>query len=431
MKKGKIAFRIAVCAVLVFGGVAGMLAMAEMEEPPAEAKIGERPLRVETVSVEPEDVVAVITGYGKARSLNVVSIASELAGRVVAVHPRLEPGEIVKKGETLFRIDSKNYKAVRDGAAAIAKRLGNAVQRLEKAYEIDLGRMKTLERNRELAKAEFQRRRTLLYDRKIGSQSELDATERDYNDAREIAGQMVRSIAIYPIRIREAKQELASARANLDAAEAELGKCEVNAPFDGRVANVDLEAGEYVSPGQNLVTLADDSILEIHVPLDSEEAGRWLPFKKASGKNGAWFPELEPATCGIRRSKNEADAREGKLHRVVKFDEDTRTTRVAVRIDADAMDDDRPPLVAGMFCEVSIPGKTMRGVMRVPAEAVSFENTVFVDCGGRLKTVNVKVDRIQNGFALVCEGLAAGDRVVATRLVNPLENALLATINKE
>ena len=84
------------------------------------------------------------------------------------------------------------------------------------------------------------------------------------------------------------------------------------------------------------------------------------------------------------------------------------------------------PLVEGMFCQVQIPGKTLQRVYRLPRQAVTYENNAYLaNTEGRLKTVTVTVDRIEGEYAYVGRGLGPGDRVITTRLIDPLENALL------
>jgi len=61
---------------------------------------------------------------------------------------------------------------------------------------------------------------------------------------------------------------------------------------------------------------------------------------------------------------------------------------------------------------------------------VSFENTVHLAVDNRLKTVPVKVARIEGENVYVYGGLIAGDMIVTTRLIDPLENALLEITNK-
>ncbi|MBE9529720.1 MAG: hypothetical protein IMF00_00485, partial [Proteobacteria bacterium] len=100
---------IVISIIVLFIGVMGMAMLARLKAPPAEAKNGERPLRVEALQVEQKDIQVFITGHGEVKALNVVSIAPEVPGKIVKIHPRLEVGEIIPKGEVLFKIDPKDY----------------------------------------------------------------------------------------------------------------------------------------------------------------------------------------------------------------------------------------------------------------------------------------------------------------------------------
>ena len=178
------------------------------------------------------------------------------------------------------------------------------------------------------------------------------------------------------------------------------------------------------------MTLADDSTLEIQVPLDSLDARKWLQFTNSSpAPDTAWFSALKPVSCRIRWSEDKAGhSWKGTLHRVVKFEQKTRTLTVAVRVsgrDVISTVDGRLPLVDGMFCAVSIPGRTLENVFQLPREAVSFENTVHVVVDSRLKTIPVEVARIDGDTTYVSGGLKNGDTVITTRLIDPLENSLI------
>jgi RND family efflux transporter MFP subunit len=422
--------RILICVGVLAVGVIAMVALAGMKQPPAEVKTEERAIRVTAVEAAFEQVPVVITGYGEVRSLDVVAIAPEVAGRVVQVHPRLEVGEVIPGGELLFRVDPTDYQAAFLDAEATVAQLENAVMRLKKQYAVDRQRLKTIQRNRDLARAEFERLQRLYRDDAVGTRSGVEASEQAFNRAVDQVDQLVQSLEIYPIRIREAESNLASARARLDAAQANLQRCDVKAPFTGRVKEVDLEQGEYVTAGRRVVTLADDSVLEIQVPLDSRDVRSWLRFdeQRAAGDT-AWFNRLEPVAVTIRWTEDSrGHTWQGTLHRVVKFDQQTRTLTVAVRIAAEealSRDRARLPLVEGMFCAVEIPGRMLENVVRLPQWAVTFEDTVYIAENQRLKTVPVEVARIQGGEAFVSGGVAEGDLVVTTRLVDPLENALL------
>jgi len=422
--------RLVACLIILVMGVIGMLHLKSLKKPPAEVKYEERPLRVEAVRVQPEDVPVFMTELGQVEALDVVTIAPEVSGRIVEVHPRLEVGEVIPKGEVLFKIDPRNYEAkVAENRAMVAQN-ESSVQRLKTQYAIDRDRLKTLQRSRELAEAEFERVQRLFETDAVGTRSGVDAAERAYNTAADQADQLAQSVDLYPIRIREAESVLASMQAKLAMAEADLDRTVVLAPFDARVKAVSLETGQYVNPGAAVLTLADDSVLEIHVSLDSRDAQQWLRFddEKRTGST-AWFNRLEPVEVQVRWTEDRDNhVWSGQLHRVVEFDQQTRTLTVAVRIaakDALSNEPDKLPLVEGMFCSVRIPGRTLHNVIRLPRWAVSFENTVYLSNDDRLKTVPVEVARVEDEEAFVSGGLNPGDVVITTRLTDPLENSLL------
>ncbi len=426
--KTKMMTRILLCTLVLAAGISGMVALASLKTPPAEAVYTEKPLKVETRIAEAEDVRVMIHGFAEARPLNVVDISPEVSGKVIEVHPRLEAGEIIPQGDLLFKIDPRDYQAAHDDARAKVAQWENTITRIEKEFDLDKARLKTLKRNRELAEAEYQRLK-ILYERdSVGTRSGVDKAEQAYNQAADTVDQLARQLEVYPLKIRENKAALNSARANLEKTRAQLGRVEIRAPFHGRLKTVSIEEGQYVSPGMKAVTLADDSVLELRVPLDSRDARKWLRFEtKGDTANSTLFSGLVQVPVEIRWTEDrEGHAWTGRLHRVVNFDSQTRTLTAAVRVDRSAAHANGSlPLAEGMFCDVKIPGKTLEQVVRLPRWAVSYENTVFVADENRLKTVPVRVSRIEGEEAFISEGLTAGDQVIITRLVDPLENALL------
>lgn len=426
----RISFRLIVCAAVLLIGFIAMNSLANMKKKPSELAISEPSLQVEALSAVFEEVPVSLKGYGEVKTLNVVSISSEVSGTVLKIHPRLEAGEILSKGELIFKIDTRDYEAALKEADANVKQLENSILSLNKQNEIDQVRLKSLQRNAQLAQKQFERLQALFEEDNVGTQSDVDAAEQAYISASDQATQMARTVELYPIQIRESQSSLESARARLGTARANLERCEVRAPFNGRLKSVSIEKGQFVSAGKEVVTLADDSILEIEVSLDSREADKWLRFDgDGSAAVAAWFGNLAQVDCTVRWTEAASDTQwKGTLHRVVDFDANTRTLTVAIRIlveDAVPENGDSLPLVEGMFCSVEIPGKSLENVVKLPRWAVSYENTVYMSVGGRLKTVSVEVARLDSDNAYVSGGIEPGDLVVTTRLVSPLENSLL------
>lgn len=406
-------------------------ALISFRKPPASAstKDIERAIRVEAIEVQPKDVPVIISSYGEVKSLDVVPIAPEVSGVVVEIHPNLLVGGTIQKGELLFAIDPAPYQARLDEASALVGQLEATVKRIQSEWENEKERLSVLERSRALAKAQFDRLSDLMK-QDVGTQSDVDASERAYVQADDAVKQQLHALSLFPMRLEEAQNAAHAAKSQAELARLNLEKTRVAAPFDARVKWVALEKDQFVSPGKDVLQLANDSVLEIAAPLDSRDARRWMKFTNEHPLPGAaWFANPEPVECKIRWTEDiEGHCWYGVLNRVESFDESSRTLTVAIRLAGDqalSKDEDRLPLVEGMFCLVEIPGKTMRGVYELPPSAVTLDYNVYTVVDNRLKTTPVEIAHMQGDYLYAAAGLNPGDLVVATRLVNPLENSLL------
>ncbi|MEA2085169.1 MAG: efflux RND transporter periplasmic adaptor subunit [Thermodesulfobacteriota bacterium] len=431
----KIITRIIICVLVLTVGYGCMKILRSMKKPPAEVEFREHSLKVETICARMEDVPVVIRGFGEITALDSVEISPEVSGKTIAVHSRLEQGGIILKGELLFAVDSSDYAAALEETRAEAERLKISISRLEKQFEIDKKRMEIMERNRELARAEYERARRLFETNRAMASSAVDSKEQAFNVSADLVEKMALTVELYPIKIAEQKYTFKAALARLKLAQTRLERCEIRAPFTGRIKRVSIEQGQYVATGKNVVTLANDEVLEIKVPLDGWEARKWLRFNgESSNSTSGWFSGLVPVRCNIRWTEEpDGPGRQGTLHRVVEFDPQTRTLTVAIRVLAKEMsggDSGGLPLVDGMFCSVEIPGRIMRNVVRLPRWAVSFQNTAYIVRENRLKTVSVQVASVEGETTFVSSGLNPGDAVIVTRLVDPQENALIEIKNK-
>jgi RND family efflux transporter MFP subunit len=431
--KNRILFRVIMVSAIIFAGIVIAGGFMALRKSPPQMPIPEPTLQVEVLEARPENIPVSITGYGEVKSLNIVSIAPEVSGKVVKIHPRLETGEVIEKGEVIFQIDPRDYEAAYIEARATVTQMESSLERMKRQYEIDRERLKTIQRTCELSKQQYERVKRLFEEDKVGTQSGVDQAEQTFNNATDQQEQMAKAVELYPLQIKETESNLLSAKSRMETAKIRLERCTVTASFQGRIKSVSIEEGQYVSPGMSVITLADDSVLEIQVPLDSRDANKWLPFDDHSNNtSNAWVKGLKKVKCNVRWTESTSpEYWEGTLDRVVKFDEQTRTVTVAIRIEgAEALSINHGslPLIEGMFCSVQIPGKMLEDVYRVPRWAVSFENTVYVAIDSKLKTVPVEIARSQGEEAYVSDGLRPGDRVIITRLIDPMENTKLVIL---
>ncbi|PUE48544.1 efflux transporter periplasmic adaptor subunit [Limnohabitans sp. 2KL-17] len=75
------------------------------------------------------------------------------------------------------------------------------------------------------------------------------------------------------------KSAVAKAKAEVGANQAVLSKCQISAPFSGRVAEQKARDQQYVQPGQPLLDIIDDSVLELEFLVPSV----WLSWLKVGG----------------------------------------------------------------------------------------------------------------------------------------------------
>lgn len=376
------------CCVIV-SGFLGMVVLSMMKSPPAEVIRKEPVLQVEVIKAEKKDYPVVLSAFGEADSVKTVPIAPEVGGKIIKIHPRLENGEIIHKGELLFKIDPCNYELI----------IKSGRQRLV-----------ILQRSKDLAENEFKRVKQLFEKNRVGTVSGVEAAEKAWLSAADAENRMQQTV---------------------DTAVLNLKRCEVRADFTGRLTNTALERGQFVVPGTPVLTLVDDMTLEIHIAIDSGEVRNWLNFKET--KNSEWFRGVKQVPCEIRWTETPgADGVKGVLHRIVEYDRKTRTITLAVRTirgEGEQETDGSATLVDGMFCSVGIPGKTMQDVIRLPRPALSMDNTVYISVNNRLVTNPVSVLRADGDYVYIDGGIDNNDLVVATRLVNPLEKSVLNIIN--
>jgi RND family efflux transporter MFP subunit len=95
------------------------------------------------------------------------------------------------------------------------------------------------------------------------------------------------------LELATSEAELAKARADVELMNATIGKCEIAAPFPGRVAEQKVREQQYAQAGQPILDILDDSTLELEFIAPS----RWLIWLKTGhtfhvqiDETGATYP---------------------------------------------------------------------------------------------------------------------------------------------
>lgn len=428
---------IGLCALFLLAGIFALTGLTLSKQPPAQIELTRAPVPVVVQPVVVENATVLLDGFGEAKPLHTLIVSAEVSGRVIGVHERLHAGEVMSAGEVLFTIDPTDFEAT---CRQIKEQIGEHEARLSllrQQYRADKKRIQTLTKSRDLAQNNYRRIRTLLEENQIGTRSAVEGVQRTALAATDAVDVLANTLALYPGRIEAAGRQLAETRIRLEKARRDLARCMVRAPFTGRIKGVQLQVGQVVAQGEPLFQMSDDSILEIQVPLSSSAARKWLCFddNQTDGHSPGWFWPLRPVACRVTWSEGPAShSWTGKLHRVVAFDARSRTLTVAVRVRSDGAPGEPAgpfPLVEGMFCAVSFPGRTIQKVVRLPRTAIRPSRTVYLANANRLKTAKVSIAHTDRDDVLIDGGLKPGDRVIVSPLADPLENEPLMITGSE
>lgn len=105
------------------------------------------------------------------------------------------------------------------------------------------------------------------------AKASLTAAERTYSGNKRLAE--LNSVGKVELEVSEA--EAAKAKADVTLMNVSLDKCHIPAPFSGRVVEQRVREQQFVQPGQPMLDILDDSVLELEFLVPS----RWLAWLKA------------------------------------------------------------------------------------------------------------------------------------------------------
>jgi membrane fusion protein (multidrug efflux system) len=311
-----------------------------------------RGVPVRTAVVERRDLDDTLVLTGTLRPRAQVQVVSEVSARLLRiVH---DEGSRVAKGDVLAVLDDTDYRLSHDRARA--------------ALEV-------ADANRSQAGVEKDRADSLL---KTGGITDKDRL------AAEVA-----------LQVAEASR--GQARAEESIAAVHQARCQITAPFDGRVAKRVADPGSMLAVGTPVFTLVDDAVLEFRAPVPS---GDW-----ARAKVGSEVGVTVDALPGF-----EAKGRVARIAPLV--EERTRAFEVVVEVPGNK------DLVGGLFARAAVRAGHVAQALVVPPAALvrdggtPGEAQTFVVVAGKAERRTVSLGVESPDAIQVTKGLEAGDVVV-------------------
>ncbi|MGJ0485429.1 MAG: efflux RND transporter periplasmic adaptor subunit [Methylomicrobium sp.] len=335
-----------------------------------------KPVEVEIVSIEEGEVRATVsnTRVGTVKACRRAYLAPAAGGQVAKLN--VKEGDKVRQNQLLMEVWNRDLKAQLSlQEAQIRANQASA----EQACQLKGGAIREAERISRLQKYNH-----------IVSEEQVDTK--------------VTNAKAQSASCRSAKEAVTVSMDSRDAAQAAIERTYVEAPFDGTVAEINVELGEYVTPSPPgiptlpAIDLLDISCLYVSAPIDEVDAPQIKTGMSACVSLDA-FPDKR---CS------------GTVSRVAPYvlekEKQARTVEVEVKLTDPK---DLRELLPGYSADIEVLLASKPKALRVPAEAV-IENrkVLLLQDDGLLVERSFKPGLANWNYVEVLEGLQPGDKVV-------------------
>ena len=328
--------------------------------------------KVTVASVEQRTVIEQRELLGRVDAIESVELRPRVSGHIDEV--RLQSGQLVNKGDVLFVIDPRWYRAQFDLATAQAESARVRVA---------------------IAERDAKRSDSLLSERAI-SVEEADTRSS---------------------RLAEARADLLAAEATLATARLDLEYTQVRSPITGRVSRAYVTAGNLVSgaPGGATLLTSIVSTGEVYVYADVDEA-TVLAFNRlqAAGRIATDKAGRVPVEMAL---SDETDFTHRGVIESTDNRLDTGTGSLVVRMVFPNTDGQ---LVPGLSARVRLPVSAPEPTLFISERAIGTDQSqkfvLTVDAANTVAYRTVKLGAIIDGQRSIREGLKPGDRVIVNGL---------------
>jgi membrane fusion protein (multidrug efflux system) len=322
------------------------------------------PTTVTSASVKEEDWAPRLTAVGSVSAVQGAVVSTELAGVVSEIN--FENGADAKKGEVLMKLDASQEEALLRSAVADAQ----------------------------LAKTDLERARDLAI-KKVVSGAEFDSAQSKFTRTNAVVDQMRSNIA----------------------------KKSIIAPFDGQLGIRQVNVGQMINAGQQVVALTALDPVYVDFALPEQYLSKLAKDLEVTVRADA-FPG--------RQFKGKLTA----INSMV----DAVTRNVPLQATLDNPDHALHP---GMFAKVEVALAETKKTIVIPGSAVSYApygDSVFViekqkdpKTGKESQVLRqqfVRVGEARGDFVAITQGLKAGQELVGTGVFK-LRNGMVVTINND
>ncbi|MBC3635017.1 efflux RND transporter periplasmic adaptor subunit [Klebsiella michiganensis] len=308
---------------------------------------------------------------GRIEAVESVQLRPRVSGYIDKVN--YADGQEVKKGEVLFTIDDRTYRAALEQAQAT------------------LARAKT---QASLARSEANRTDKLV---------NTNLVSREEWEQRRAAA-------------TQAQADIRAAQAAVDAAQLNLDFTKVTAPIDGRASRALITSGNLVTAGDSasvLTTLVSQKTVYVYFDVDESTYLHYQSLAR-SGQGASSNHLALPVEIGL--VGEEGYPHQGKVDFL---DNQLTPSTGTIRMRA-LLDNAQRQFTPGLFARVRLPGSAEFNATLIDDKAVLTDQdrkyVYVVDKEGKAQRRDITPGRLADGLRIVQQGLKPGDRVIVDGL---------------
>lgn len=364
------ALKIVLPALVLLAGTAGTLLLASGTKPQAQTASAQQPT-VKTLVAQPQRLRLPVQSQGILLPVHEIDLTAQVQGRILTVHDSFVVGGRFKVGEVLVSVETTEY---------------------------DLAIVRSDTR---LAEA----RRALAEEQAAAIQAE--------REWRVLGEGSPTPLSLHEPQLQEAKAKLKQAEAELADAKLQRSRCEIRAPFNGRIKEKAAGVGQTATIGKPLARIYAEDAAEIRLPLSPAQIG-YLPVPEIRNGKTIGAKVTLMAERGGEKVQREAMIvrREGVV------DQGTGLEYWVARLEHPERE---PALLPGGFLSAEIEGRELDGVFELPRIALNAaQEALLVDADNKLQIKRLQVLRSDSDRVLVGGGLQAGDRVIVSGIDVPV-----------
>ncbi|WP_270841411.1 efflux RND transporter periplasmic adaptor subunit [Enterobacter kobei] len=308
---------------------------------------------------------------GRIEAVESVQLRPRVSGYIDKVN--FTDGQEVKKGEVLFTIDDRTYRAALEQAQATLERAKTQAS---------------------LARSEANRTDKLI---------NTNLVSREEWEQR-------RAAAI------QAQADIRAAQAAVDAAQLNLDFTKVTAPIDGRASRALITSGNLVTAGDSasvLTTLVSQKTVYVYFDVDESTYLHYQNLAR-SGQGASSNHTALPVEIGL--AGEEGYPHQGKVDFL---DNQLAPSTGTIRMRA-LLDNAQRHFTPGLFARVRLPGSAEFQATLIDDKAVLTDQdrkyVYIVDKEGKAQRRDITPGRLADGLRIVQQGLKPGDKVIVDGL---------------